>query len=558
KRRPSLAIVFVIDQSGSMGETSGGVSKLDLAKEAAIRSVQLLSPTDRVGVIAFNEAASWVVPMTDLKDPNAVIRAIATLRPSDGTDILAGLQAMAKVLPGDPASLKHVILLTDGGADPAGIPELVRQLHDQDHITLTAIGIGQDAAPYLPQLAALGGGRYHFTADPGAIPSIFTEETSLATRAFLVEHQFSPQQVAPSPILSGIPVLPPLLGYVGTSAKPAAQTILVSDLGDPLLATWQYGLGRVVAFTSDASGRWAQGWLNWPGFATFWAQAVGYTLSNPAASPLQVRVEQPISGQVETTSSTLTSSGNVLLTVDTLGENGNYLNNYTFQAHIIDPQGKAETLSLQQVAPGRYAGAFNPVLQGAYLIQTVGQGPPGSPPVSQTSGWVRSYSPEYFDSNPQPTELAQLAKITGGSLVASQQLQAFAHNIPAGRATRPVWPELLTLAALLLPFDVAARRLVVTPAEIRAGLVKLTQRLKHPGQEPALARSARMDALLQAKRRSIEEPAAPPAERLPTQPARPTIREQPEVPPPAPAAPESTTTAANLLAAKREKRKNRK
>ncbi|HEX7973807.1 MAG TPA: VWA domain-containing protein [Anaerolineales bacterium] len=558
KRRPSLAMIFIIDQSGSMGETSGGVSKLELAKEAAIRSVQLLSPTDRVGVIAFNETASWVVPMTGLKDPNAVVNAIGSLRPFDGTDILAGLQAMAKVLPQDPANLKHVILLTDGGADPTGIPELVRQLHDQSRITLTAVGIGQDAAPYLPQLAELGGGRYHFTADPGAIPSIFTEETSLATRAYLVEHRFLPQQAGPSPILAGIPALPPLLGYVGVSAKPAAQTILVSDLGDPVLATWQYGLGRAVAFTSDASGRWAQDWLSWPGFATFWAQAVGYTLRNVATSPLQVRVDQP-SGASPTSAST----GNALLTVDARGENGDYLNNYVLQAHIVGPDNAAETISLQQVAPGRYIAPFSPLAQGAYLIQISGQGPPGSPEVSQTGGWVRSFSPEYRDRTPRPAELSRLAALTGGALVDTRQAQVFTHNLPAGRATRPVWPELLILAALLLPLDVAARRLVLTPAEIRSGLVKLTQRLARHGQKPMPARSGQMDALLQAKQRSIEKPAAQPPAATPaveelTAPPPPAASVYPPTQPPAQARTDSDSIVASLLAAKREKRKSRK
>ncbi|MCA1900408.1 MAG: VWA domain-containing protein, partial [Chloroflexi bacterium] len=59
QRRPSLSIVFIIDHSGSMSDTSGGVPKLELAKEAAARSVEMLFPSDRVGVIAFDDTASW-------------------------------------------------------------------------------------------------------------------------------------------------------------------------------------------------------------------------------------------------------------------------------------------------------------------------------------------------------------------------------------------------------------------------------------------------------------------------------------------------------------------
>ncbi len=450
KRRPSLGIVFIIDHSGSMSEASGGVEKLELAKEAAARSIELLFPTDRVGVIAFDDSASWVVPMTELNDPAQVANAIGSIREGGGTDILAGLQAMAKVLPDDPAKVKHVILLTDGGADPTGIPELIQKLNTENGITLSTVGVGNDAAPFLEDLATIGAGRYHFTNDAASIPSIFTEETSLATRAYLVEEPFFPTLVNSSPILSGISETPRLQGYVASSPKDLAQVILQSDKKDPVLATWQYGLGRSVAFTSDATGRWARDWVGWDGFPTFWVQAVRYTIGSSANSALQMSI---------------TSQGEqARLVLDARTPAGEFINGYEVQANVVAPNGEAQSVTLKQIAPGRYEALFDPTEQGVYLIRFSGQPGEGqtSDPFAEITGWTLSYSPEYRYLESDPDLLVRLVAISGGKFASSTPADIFIHDLKTTRAARPVWPRLVLLAALLLPFDIASRRLIIT------------------------------------------------------------------------------------------------
>jgi Mg-chelatase subunit ChlD len=559
KRRPSLAIVFIIDHSGSMSEQSGGVVKLELAKEAAARSIELLFPTDRVGVIAFDDAASWVVPMTDLSNPGAVRQAIGSIRIGGGTDILAGVQAMAKVLPGDVAKVKHVILLTDGGADPAGIPELVKKLNTENGITFSTVGVGQDAAPFLADLARVGGGRYHFTTDAGSIPSIFTEETTLAMRSYIEEHAFFPTLVNSSPILAGIKSLPQLQGYVATSPKELAQVILKTDKDDPLLATWQYGLGRAVAFTSDATGRWGRAWVSWDSYATFWAQAVRYSLNQSTSTALQMNVDL--------------QNAQAHVTLDARSLGGNFLNDYQINANVVAPDGEVQAVTLNQVAPGRYETSFTPRTQGVYLFHFSGKSAEGQGAFSETSGWTLSYSPEYRNTDPNPDLLVRLAAMTGGKVASSNPAEAFAHNLPASRATRPIWPWLMALAALLLPFDIAARRLILTRHDFIRMREVLAARL---GPRKRTARAARsspgMQALFKAKERARENtpvgadgvrpdvrpdnPANIPAAQMPSVTEQePAIKDQagsratPAAPPSEPH-PETSTTAA-LLARKK-------
>jgi Mg-chelatase subunit ChlD len=467
QRRPSLAMVFIIDRSGSMSESSTGVTKLQLAQEAAIRSVELLYPTDRVGVIAFDDTASWVVPMTDLDYPEPILSAIGSIHIGGGTDILSGIEAMAAVLPDDPALVKHVILLTDGGADPTGIPELVSLLYKNYGITLSTIGVGSDAARYLEELAKLGGGRYSFTTDPSTIPAIFTEETTLMTRAYIIEETTYPELHTASPILTGIDLIPPLAGYIGTSSRETAQTILVSQLGDPILAAWQYGLGRVVSFTSDATSRWAQAWITLEGFPVFWSQAVEYTINRQLSIPLQVQITQEGENAyvlVEAMETSFSESGIQI----------NYLNGYQMQANLITPTGDATILNLNQEAPGQYQAAFRPTEQGVYILQVKGTPPlQDSPALSTTTGWVLGYSPEYQTFHMDSKSFFNNAIAMGGKYAADNPEDVFEQRLESPPTQKPIWPWLLTAAACLLPVDIAIRRLVISKDDLLRAWSKL-------------------------------------------------------------------------------------
>jgi hypothetical protein len=76
--------------------------------------------------------------------------------------------------------------------------------------------------------------------------------------------------------------MPPLDGYNFAGARPGAQVVLASGRRDPLLVQWQFGLGRVVAWTGDSGDDFAADWGSWEGYDTFWGNALSWALPDPA------------------------------------------------------------------------------------------------------------------------------------------------------------------------------------------------------------------------------------------------------------------------------------
>jgi uncharacterized membrane protein len=499
---PSVGMVMVIDRSGSMEEshTVGGVGvkKIELAKEAAAEAVAQLSEHDYAGVITFDSAADWVLPLQPLGDPNLFKNKIGSITSGGGTNIYAGLAPAVDALIQSKAKSKHIILLTDGVSDGGDYPGLLKKMNENG-ITLSTVAVGSDADTTLMQSLAAGGkGQYYYTEDGNALPQIFAHESHIAARSYLIEHPFTPERSAPSPILDGLGGLPALQGYVGTSPKGGGQIALVSDAGDPVLAQWQYGLGRVVAWTSDAKGQWAKDWVSWQDFARFWSQAVGWSTGTEAGGALQPQV------QVE--------GGTATITVDATAPDGSYLNGLAASASIVGPDNITSTVPLRQSTAGRYEGSFPTTQEGSYLVRVQAAGPGGTG-LSQTLGVVVPYSPEYKGNAGDDGLLSRIASLTGGRTLTLEETAApFEHNLSAVQSTTDLWPLLVLLAVLLLPFDIGVRRVSMSKADLQKALDTAARRLGwQPRSRPAVASatpsSAEIAALFGAKSR-VRRPAS--------------------------------------------------
>lgn len=452
-----IAIVLAIDRSTSMVYESEGATKFDMAKEAAVQAIDLLKEGDRIGIIAFDDNTEWISvpkPVTSAADLRELISRIRSMEIGGGTDIYTALQSARRRLRSLDAGVKHVILITDGQAT-SGDFVLFGQQARRDAISVSTIGIGFDAdLELLEQIARDGEGRHYFASDPSTIPAVLTKETELARSFYVVNRRHQPRLLSPSPIFqsaSSDATLPFLDGFVRTKAKPTAEIVLASDSNDPLLATWQLGLGRVVAWTSDTGGEWSTEWSNWTEFPNVLAGMVFWASSGSAGSESGLAI------------SAVPNDKNVQLVVDSIDGDGNFRNLIPMRAIVSPPSGSQFNVDLQQTEPGRYEGFFPATGPGLYrlvVVQENGQTSIGP----EIAGIVVPFSPELRLPNAGSSVLNYIASSTGGGMIDNPSDAIPRFRLGHADALTPI---LMTVGMFLFLFDIATRRLRSGRAEIR-------------------------------------------------------------------------------------------
>jgi hypothetical protein len=473
----AAGLVLVIDTSGSMGQNVGGTTIMELAKNAALAATESLAPNDQIGVIAFEDKSSWAIQPTPASQMDAIPAAVNQMTPGGSDDTLGNALNMAyQGLAGVTAKNKHIIVITDGetpGGDYTGIVQTLQT----EGVTISTIGIGSQAdVQLLRQLAQMGGGAYYDGSDPFNLPQLLVKETQQLQRAAIVEKETQPVAVNSSPILDGIDPqqLPALRGYVATTPKPQSTVVLASSNSDPLLVEWQYGLGRVIAWTSDASNRWSATWLNSDQlFQPFWAQVVKRTIRPPEDADRQVSVS--VAGNQATIK--LDAVAGVAGTPER-----QYVNFLPVSAAIVNPRGVPQQIQLPQVAPGQYQASLPVASDGVYTLQVTENEANGAQ-TTQSSGFVVPYSPEYRDLGTNDALLGTLASTTGGTIIQTPD-QAFTHDLPSVGAPRSIWPALLALLAIVLVADVAVRRVRFSGLEVQSGYRQVRRRLGYIDDQP--------------------------------------------------------------------------
>ena len=267
-RKLSLAIVIVLDRSGSMAApTAGARTKMDLANIGAASSLDLLSPMDEFGCLAVDSEAHVICNLEPIGQNKQAIRGevISIESSGGGIYVFEGISKAAEMLSRAAAKTRHMVLFADASdaEQPGRYWELLEKCSNVG-ITCSVIGLGTEHdsdAGLLKKIAKHGNGRIFFTRDPAELPRLFTQDTFVAAKSSFIEEKIS---------INGTNGLNNLIGYSQNISgyidgynlcylRPEAL-LGVKTGGEnnaPIIAAWQCGLGRVAAYMGELDGKFS-------------------------------------------------------------------------------------------------------------------------------------------------------------------------------------------------------------------------------------------------------------------------------------------------------------
>lgn len=534
-----------------------------VARDCALGCLDALGPQDELGVILWDGTEQWLFELTKVGPNKQALGAkIAGMNQGDLGDFGGILRRSHEALRKSNASLKHVVVFSDG--DPAPPPDALLTAMVADRITISTVLISGHAGPdAMIRMAERGGGRFYNVQNAGQLPQIFIKEAAIILKSAIREEPFTPRVASGSEITRGLERYPLLRGLVCTTPKPRAEVPLVSEQGDPLLAHWQYGLGRAVAWTSDARSRWARDWLGWGQYRQFWTQAAQWVLRRVDSADFAAEVS--------------IDKGEGVLSVEAVGPAGEFRNFLQLQAVVVSPKGERSVVRLEQSGPGHYEARFPAREVGAYMLNLL-ELRDGRLAGQQPLGATVNFSPEFSVPEPNLPFLRRLAEAGGGrvlelppdALTSPQPLAAslnpFLHDRRLTFQPRDWWPLLLRLVVLLFVLDVALRRIQLEREQLARAWATLRRWILFWKPVPRTLESEPSLASLLSRRDQLRasRPAAPAARPDLFQPAAPPPVHPPVPPPSGPSGPEprppggsppAPSTTDRLLAAKKRARR---
>jgi len=401
---------------------------------------------------------------------NLMMQQLSKMTPGDMPDFDPGMKlAATEFAKIKDAAHKHMIIISDGDPSPP-TAAAINNLKDLK-VKVTTVGVGTHDAANEKVLGAISratGGKYYGVKNARALPRIYQREVRRLAKSLEFEDSegLQPQIVSDHEMVKGIESPPPITGFVLTRRKesPLVEVSMVSpkpadDANNTILASWTYGLGRTVAFTTDAGNRWATNWTGWDNYQKQFSQIVRWAM-------------RPVDESDTFLVSTDVKDGKVKVVVTAWDEEQEFANSLNLSGSAVDPELKSRELKIEQTAPGRYEGEFDATAAGGYFL-TINPGD-GRAPIR--TGVSVPYSSEYRERESNLSLLKDLAnrappggqpgKIIedpagSGNIETLLGYDVFRHDLPKATSNQGIWHLLLFVGSCVFFCDVFYRRVHV-------------------------------------------------------------------------------------------------
>jgi len=452
---PNGGIVFLLSHIPCIGDR--------WSKDIAVNSLNVLTAWDEFGLKG-GGSAEWLIPLAPAENKAEIRRVIDGAGFGMIQDSGPLVDQAIDAFRNSRSSYRHIVLVTNGSSIPPGAGTMARLAAARVTMSVVVIepyGHGMNLEGLRATAHAAGGTFYVVQpSEYDRVPQIWMRESARVKKGLFYEQRFVPRVAGASELLEGIPPseIPALGGYNVSSRKDPTEVPLISPQNDPVLAHWNCGLGRAVAFTSDATGRWGSEWIHWSRFRPFWAQTIRWCQRRTPPSPYTLTLQKGA------------EPGTAEAIIDAVDAKGRFVNFLEPKGTLVRPDLSSGPIDFQQVGPGRYRSSFPTDKSGGYIVN-VRYAEAGANYLMR-GGFVPPFHPEYRSFQDNAPLLLGVAEETGGRVM-GPGMDWFAPTSQEAYAAKPIWPPLLILALCLLPFDIFVRRVIVGLRDV----VRLVRRI---------------------------------------------------------------------------------
>ena len=431
KKDPSTTLSIVIDTSGSMVG-----NRMTLAKEVARLAIRRLQPHDKVGIVEFYGTKQWAAPIQSAANSIDLQRALNRLGAAGGTVLYPAVDESYYALKNVQTRYKHVLIITDAGVETGPYEELLRKMSDEGiAVSTVLVGPGRHSE-FLVELADWGRGRYYHSPDRFNLPELLLKKPSTSMLPSYRPGDFAIEARGGRGWWGDVDTdaIPPVQTLVETAPRPGADVLLsVVGSGRPVLASWQYGLGRVTSLSTEPVGPGTRKWSEWPGYGPL----LGRVLSRTARS-----AQPPFAFELSRTAHQLHVQAR---------------RQVRNEAHPIVLDESGAEVAMREIAPGIFRGVYP-----ASVDETVRL------VASTVDGWQHRLCSDALSARAAETQvdprsalpMSQVATATGGVEV------AIGDPVPSLKVGRlgsplhvlPVWPWVVLLSLLLFLVEILHRR----------------------------------------------------------------------------------------------------